>query len=125
MWPSWVGPGLATLGPWGLLITAVATIVFAFITGKLVSGNQVKAIEERNQKELDRITAYGEAERARLVALWEARLIESHTRERDWKVAFERSEQRADVLAGQVDKLMTYAQTADQLLRAIPGGRAA
>ncbi len=123
-WPSWIGPGLATLGPWGLLITAVATILIAFIKGGLVSGTQVKAAEERYQKELDRLTTSGEAERARLVTLWEARLKESHTREQDWRAAFQGSEERADLLAGQVDKLMTYAQTADQLLRSIPKGSA-
>jgi hypothetical protein len=117
-----VGPALATVGPWGLLILTVAAVLTAFIKGALVSGSSVERTEARYQAELTRITTAGETERTRLVALWEARLNESRQREQDWRAAFERSEERADLLASQTEKLMTYAQTTDQFLRSLPRG---
>jgi hypothetical protein len=117
-----VGPALATLGPWGLLILTVAAVLTAFIRGMLVPGSRLDKAEDRHLKDLETRRADHEAEKTRMVTMWEARLNESRTREQDWRAAFERSEERGDVLALQVDKLMAYAQTTDALLRAIPRG---
>jgi K+-sensing histidine kinase KdpD len=106
---SLVGPALLTAGPWGLLIALVAVVVTAFVKGALVAGSTVAATEARYQ-----------AEQARLVALWEARLTESGQRERDWRDAYQRAEQRGDVMAEQLDQLLTYAQTTERVLRALP-----
>lgn len=104
-----VGPALATLGPWGLLIMVVAIVLTAFVKGALVSGSAVERTEAQRKTEQER-----------LVDLWEARLKESIEREQAWRTAFQESDLRADALASQVDKLMIYAQTADQVLRALP-----
>jgi len=56
----------------------------------------------------------------RLTEQWEARLAESHGRERLWQTAYERSEERAGVQAAQLQELMTLARTTDALLRALP-----
>jgi len=55
-----------------------------------------------------------------LTAQWEARLAESHGREHLWQLAYERSEERADVQAAQLQELMTLARATDALLWAIP-----
>ena len=58
-----------------------------------------------------------------LAAQWEARLGESHTREQDWRTAYQRAAERADVQAGQLGELMTYAKTTDAIVRALPSGK--
>lgn len=110
-----VGPALATVGPWGLLIMVVASVLTAFIKGALVSSGRV-------DRQVEALTSQHTSQLAELRTIWEARLSEGRQREQDWREAFRSSEERADLLAGQVDRLMTYAQTADQLLRALPRG---
>jgi hypothetical protein len=56
----------------------------------------------------------------RLTDQWEARLAESHRREQLWQLAYERSEDRANVQAQQLGELMALARTTDALLRALP-----
>lgn len=97
---------LASLGPWGLLILVVSTVLTAFVRGWLVSSTN-------HQAELNR-----------LVVAWEARLLEAGRRELDWRTAFMASEQRGDVQAEQLGKLMAYAQATDQILRSLPRGAA-
>lgn len=104
------GQALVKLGPWGLLVLVVSVVLTSFVRGGLVAGTSVRATEARHQGEIERLTK-----------LWEARLAESCKREQDWRAAFERSEERSDVLATQVDKLSMYAQATDQLLRSYLG----
>lgn len=58
-----------------------------------------------------------------LTAQWEARLGESHQREQDWRTAYQRAAERADVQAAQFGELMTYAKTTDAIVRALPAAR--
>ena len=110
-----VGPALTTVGPWGLLILVVASVLTAFIKGALVSSGRV-------DRQVEALTSQHTSQLVELRAIWEARLNEGRQREQDWRAAFERSEDRADLLAGQVEQLGVYARTADQLLRALPRG---
>ncbi len=54
----------------------------------------------------------------------EARLVDMRQQVDDWKAAFQASEQRATVLAGQVGELLELARATDEFVRSVPrGGR--
>src|SRR5688572_18693261 len=55
-----------------------------------------------------------------LDAQWRARLAESHSREQDWKAAYERTEAARAVTAQQLGELMILARTTEALLRSLP-----
>jgi hypothetical protein len=88
----------AVVAPWTGLFGVLVAGLYAILRGKLVPSAQV-----------DRLTAQ-----------WEARLQESHEREKDWMAAFARSEARGDVQAAQLGELMTVARTSEALLKALP-----
>lgn len=100
------GAALAKLGPWGLLVLLVAVLLTSLLKGTLVAGSVVRENESRYQNEITRLSV-----------LWEARLDESRQRERDWQTAFDRSEERADVLTGQLDRLSMCVQSMDEFMR--------
>lgn len=98
------GEALVSAGPWGLLLLTVSAVLTAFIRGSLVSSSS-------RDREIERLSAG-----------WEARLAEAVARETDWRAAFGKSEERADLQAEQLAKLMSYAQATDQILRSLPRG---
>lgn len=109
-------------GPWAVALSLLLGLLVAFSKEIIVTGKARDRLAAAYEAQILRIREDHAAENARLAALNEGRLGESLKREQDWRAAFERSEERADLLAGQVEKLMVYAQTTDQFLRALPRG---
>jgi hypothetical protein len=88
-----------TIGaPWAALIGLLMAGLYAILWGKLVP-----------RSTLDVLTTQ-----------WEARLSESHVREQDWKTVATLASERADVTQSQLGRLMTYAETTDAIIRALP-----
>lgn len=99
----------AAAGPWAALFGLLLAGLYGLLRGSLVSGAQ-----------LDRLTEQWEARLTALTEHYESRIAESHQREQDWRTAYERTDERADVQGEQVAELLTYARAADAVLRALP-----
>lgn len=95
----------AAAGPWVLLVGTLVGAIRAVFVGALVPRPQVDELKEQWE--------------ARLADL-EQRLTESHQREQDWRTAYERTDERADVTGAQVAELLTIARTTDAVLQALP-----
>jgi hypothetical protein len=88
----------ALAGTWAALIGVLAFGLRAIISGALVPRAQVQAMTDQ----------------------WEARLTESSTRETDWRTAYQNEAMRGDADSRSLEKLMTYAETADRVLQSLP-----
>lgn len=99
-----LGQVAASAGPWALSVGFIFSVLYSIASGKLVPGSTV-----------DRLTTQ-----------WEARLQESHDREKAWQTAHDRTVEAFNVNAQQLGELMVLARTTDAVLRALPipgGGR--
>jgi hypothetical protein len=85
-------------GTWTILIGVLASGLRSILSGALVPRAQVEA----------------------LTAQWEHRLRESNEREQDWRTAYRNEAQASAAKDGVLDKLMTYAETADRVLQSLP-----
>jgi hypothetical protein len=86
---------------WLTVLGLVAGTIRAIVSGALVPRSQVDALTKS----------------------WEARLNESHTRERDWMASSQAKDSILDEYAEQFGQLLISARTTEALIRALPSGR--
>lgn len=101
-----VGDVAATGGPWVLVLGILGLIGRGIVTGRLVPRSTLDVLN----------------------AQWEARLsdmrdhlAQSTQREQDWQTAYRNEADARDADSAAIAKLMTYAETADRVLQALPG----
>jgi hypothetical protein len=89
-----------TGGPWLLLLGTIVSGLYAILSGQLVP-----------RATLDVLTAQ-----------WEARLVESHKREQDWREAYRLEVEARDAQDDMLGRLVAYAETADRVIQSLPTG---
>lgn len=93
-----IGQVVLAGGPWATLLGVLVSGLYAILSGKLVPRATLDVLN----------------------AQWEARLAESNKREQDWRTAYQNEAERGDNDSRVLDKLMTYAETADRVLQNLP-----
>lgn len=99
----------AAAGPWVGLFGLLLAGLYAILRGALVPRSHVDLLREQWEARLTEVTEH-----------YEGRIAEGHRREQDWRTAYERTDERADLQGAQVVELLSLARTADALLRALP-----
>lgn len=87
-------------GPWAMLLSFLGAGLYAILSGQLVPRATLDV----------------------LAAQWEARLSESHKREKDWREAYRLEVEARDAQDDMLGRLIAYAETADRVIRSLPTG---
>lgn len=103
---------LDTIGPWIGSIAPLPLLFIALVRGWLLTPAAVQKVHESQ-----------EARISEMKANYEARIAESHERERDWKTKAEDSIELVQTQQKQLDVVTELAETSAKLLEAVHGAK--
>ena len=101
-----------TIGPWIGSIAPLPLLFIALVRGWLLTPAAVQKVHESQ-----------EARISEMKANYEARIVESHERERDWKTKAEEATELVRTQQNQLDVVTELAETSAKLLEAVHGAK--